>query len=226
MTLDNTKPIYLLGDHHGDYCSLFEKLDRFDITNIYILHVGDGGEGFKPEDEEKVRNQNLNTEFAKRDICYLSIRGNHSNPLYFDGRVTLSNFKLIQDYTVLQHCEKSILCVGGAVSIDRCVRIEGISWWKDENIILQLDKVPHVDVIVTHSTPTWNGPTSLARIMNWIRRDPQLETDCAEERQKVNQLIEASTAKKHFCGHMHMHSTSEHNGCTSRIIDILELLEL
>jgi hypothetical protein len=226
MKLDNTKPIYLLGDHHGEYGKLFKKLKYFNISNCYILHVGDGGEGFKSAYKENDHNKRLNAKFAKRDICYLSIRGNHSDPSYFDGRVNLSNFKLLQDYTVLRHCNKSILCVGGAVSVDRCLREEGVSWWRGEGINMQLDKVPHVDIIVTHSSPTWNEPTSLAKIAKWVDIDARLVSDCTEERLAINKLIETSAAKKHFCGHMHIHSISEHEGCVSRIIDILELLEL
>lgn len=226
MKLDDTKPIYLLGDHHGDYDTLFKKLDYLDVTKCYIVHVGDGGEGFKHPEKESAHNRGLNRKFVERDICYLSIRGNHSDPSYFNGSVNLGNFKLLQDYTVLEHRNKSILCVGGAVSVDRRIREEGISWWRDERIVLQLDKVTQVDVIITHAAPVWNGPVSFDRIKHWIKDDEQLKIDCKEERQMVDQLIAASAAKKHYCGHMHMHSIAEHNGCVSRIIDILELLEL
>jgi hypothetical protein len=36
----------LLGDHHGDWFTLYRKLDYYGVENCYLIHVGDGGEGF------------------------------------------------------------------------------------------------------------------------------------------------------------------------------------
>ena len=55
--------------------------------------------------------------------CYM-IRGNHDNPAYFEGTTfSYKRFIAVPDYTILQACNHSILCVGGAISIDRIYRI-------------------------------------------------------------------------------------------------------
>ena len=52
------------------------------------------------------------------------VRGNHDNPAYFDGATfNYKRFIAVPDYTILQACSHTILCVGGAISIDRIYRI-------------------------------------------------------------------------------------------------------
>ena len=56
------------------------------------------------------------------------VRGNHDNPAYFDGAMfNAKRFITVPDYSILQACNHTILCVGGAISIDRIYRkINGI----------------------------------------------------------------------------------------------------
>lgn len=43
------------------------------------------------------------------------VRGNHDNPAYFEGTTfSYKRFIAVPDYTILQACNHSILCVGGA----------------------------------------------------------------------------------------------------------------
>lgn len=51
------------------------------------------------------------------------VRGNHDNPAYFDGAMfNAKRFIAVPDYSILQACNHTILCVGGAISIDRIYR--------------------------------------------------------------------------------------------------------
>jgi hypothetical protein len=53
------------------------------------------------------------------------IRGNHDDPYYFNNKVfSYSNVELLEDYTILTVGNDNILCVGGAISIDRLYRLE------------------------------------------------------------------------------------------------------
>ena len=48
------------------------------------------------------------------------MRGNHDNPDYFENRlIDYPRMKTIPDYCVIQFSGNNILCIGGAVSIDR-----------------------------------------------------------------------------------------------------------
>ena len=52
------------------------------------------------------------------------MRGNHDHPAYFDGAMlNFKRFVAVPDYSILQVCNHTILCVGGAISIDRIYRI-------------------------------------------------------------------------------------------------------
>jgi hypothetical protein len=93
------KPTYILGDHHGDYEAMFAALEERGIGDARIIHVGDGGEGFP--DWRAATAESLDSRFAAFGIEYLSIRGNHSDPAFFDGRVMLPNFKLLRDSPTL-----------------------------------------------------------------------------------------------------------------------------
>jgi hypothetical protein len=217
--------IYLVGDIHSEFDTLFRKITHLEIGNCYLIHVGDGGEGFLPESKQMRQFKHYNDFFKKYNIQYLSIRGNHSNPEYFQGNVNLSNFELIPDYTYREFNGEKFLFVGGATSIDRYVRVPHMSWWEDEVFVLKPELVKEVDVLVTHSCPSWIGNFSKSGIASWCVKDPTLWAECVKERQDHDKLIELCKPKKHYCGHFHESHFTSNNGCDSRILDILEIVE-
>jgi hypothetical protein len=226
MEIKNDNPIFAVGDNHGRYDKLFKKLDDLNINKCTLIHLGDGGEGFLPHKKQMRQFEHLNECFKKRDIQYLSIRGNHSDPSYFDGRVSMSNFKLLPDYTYLTLNDKKFGFVGGAVSIDRRMRAEGISYWKDEKFVLDHSKIERCDVLVTHSAPSWLGEFTKQGILSWCNRDEYLWRDCVKEREEIAVLYELANPHKAFIGHFHTSLTQTHNGCVSTILDELEIKEI
>ena len=53
------------------------------------------------------------------------VRGNHDNPAYFNGNAfAYKRFIAVPDYAVIQACNRTILGVGGGISIDRVPRKE------------------------------------------------------------------------------------------------------
>jgi hypothetical protein len=217
--------IYLVGDVHGEFDTLFRKITHLEINNCYLIHVGDGGEGFLPEPKQMRQFEHYNNFFKKNNIQYLSIRGNHSNPAYFQGEIKLSNFELLPDYTYREFNGEKFLFVGGAVSIDRRVRVPNVSWWEDEAFVLKPELVEKVDVLITHSCPPWIGDFQKSGISGWCEKDPTLWEECVKEREDIAKLIELCGAKKHWSGHFHQSHFASHNGCDSRILDILEMVE-
>ncbi len=217
--------LYLVGDIHGDWDFLFKKLDHLEITNCYLLHVGDGGEGFLPEPKQERQFEHHNQCFKKRNIQYLSIRGNHSNPSYFQGQIKYSNFELLPDYTYREFNGEKYLFIGGAISIDRQIRIPDRTWWENEKFVFKPELVKKVDVLVTHSGPSWNGNNTKDGIQSWCDTDHTLWEECFEERQDHDKLIELCSPRKHYCGHFHQSSSIQVNGCVSRILDMVEIVE-
>lgn len=218
--------IYILGDNHGKYDQFLKILEKFDLKDCYIIHVGDGGEGFNNNYESLDLYYHLNSVFSSRNIQYLSIRGNHSDPEFFKGNFKFSNFELLEDYTSREIEGLKFFFVGGAISIDRKCRQEGISWWSGEEFNLIEEKAQKCDILITHSAPTWNGPITRGPIRSWEIDDPTLWEDCCKERRQISKLIELCKPDRHFCGHFHYVSKAENDGCKSRICAELELYEL
>lgn len=225
----NTDNIYILGDVHGEFNRLKSKIKEIDIRNCLILQVGDQGVGFQPNFEKEYRFcKDLNDFLAHRNIELFATRGNHDRPDYFINDYNLlnfSHFKLISDYTTMNINNEKFLFVGGAISIDRIYRKEGSSYWKDEVFILDETKAEECDVLITHSAPRWLGPFNKYGIASWCEKDPALWDDCVKERVAHDRLLEICKPKKHYCGHFHQSCINTVDGCSSRILDIMEIVE-
>jgi len=223
------KPILVVGDIHGEWDALFRKIDHLDLRDATLICVGDLGVGFKVSHAKEIRAlQFANDFFVARDIQFLSIRGNHDNPAYFNGEIqTFSNLRLVPDYHVETINDKKFLFVGGAISIDRTIRKEGVSYWKGEVFNLDHSNLQRCDVLITHSAPTWNGPIEKnGMLANFCQKDPTLWDECMTERKQHDILLKLSGAKRHYCGHFHQFSVVDFDGCVSTILDILQIGEI
>lgn len=124
----------IIGDIHGkleEYFSITEKCEN-------SIQIGDFGMGFFKETPQWEGNHKF-------------IRGNHDNP-----EVCKKHPKWISDGTVIN---KTML-IGGAWSIDAPYRKEGISWWRDEellqedfNILFDVYKTVKPEIMITHDAP-------------------------------------------------------------------------
>jgi hypothetical protein len=224
--LDKNKPILYVGDHHGDWNRLLGSVDKSKIENCYLISVGDSGIGFKPKKEQLNDIKSLNEEFKKLNIIFMSIRGNHDDPSYYngDGRTKLSNFELIEDYTVMEHNGKLIQFTGGATSIDRSMRKEGISYWSGEIVNFNRDKLQKVDTLVTHTAPSWCFPQTFNEMVySWAREDAYLLEELTDERAVMDEIIKVCQPSLHLYGHFHDSWNEEINGCKHRMLNINEI---
>ena len=236
--------LFFLGDIHGNFNIIKQYIKTYDIENADIIQVGDFGLGFKTFEKDKNNLTLLNDFIKKHNISLYAIRGNHDHKLYFDeDPFGLSNIKLLKDYSVLNLNNHNILCVGGAVSIDRVYRIindkkanDGIkSWWPDESFSFdksKTDKLSNIDVIVTHTTPEYCPPDNsngFGHLVNSMAvNDEYLKTDLLTERKLVSDLFENlsnNNIKYHYYGHFHNSRVLERNGIIHRMLDINELWE-
>lgn len=223
------KPTLVVGDIHGEWDALFRKIGHLDLRDATLICVGDLGVGFKGSHAKEIRALEFaNDFFASRDIQFLSIRGNHDNPAFFNGESqTFSHLRLIPDYHIETINDKKFLFVGGAISIDRTVRKQGVSYWKDEVFNLDHSKLQRCDVLITHSAPTWNGPLEKnGMLANFCQKDPTLWDECMTERKQHDILLKLSGAKRHYCGHFHEFSVVDFDDCVSTILDILQIAEI
>jgi predicted phosphodiesterase len=219
--------VYALGDIHGNW-NVIASLCR-SIRNSVIISVGDYGIGFCQNKAKEARiHNNINDILFATNNNLVVVRGNHDDPSYFkkETALQLSHIEFVEDYTVKEYNGFKILLVGGAISVDRHKRKEGVSYWKDEALIYDQNKVTSCDILITHTAPPWIGPFDKLGLIDSIEKYPELWDLCVQERRDVGKLIEQCGAKKHYCGHFHTWSQIEHNGCLSRILDIDEVVNI
>lgn len=223
--------IIFIGDIHGQFGKLIFDIKRYDHQDAYLIQVGDFGVGFHKPNYYKLEFEHLNKELIKRNCHLYAIRGNHDDPEYFvttNNPFGLSNITLLQDYSELNLLDKSILLIGGAVSIDRRFRIEGNSYWSDEVFSLKLDhefpyKDRQYDIVVTHTRPAVCGAfKGFDNIKKWCDQDPDLQNDLIEEGQSLDYLYNQTKPKTHIYGHFHQSLTVDYENTTFRCLDIDE----
>lgn len=205
-----TGSVYLLGDIHWNWKRTFYDIERFDLSDCTIICVGDIGWGF---DNCGLAEANvINNRLSQRGITFLGVRGNHEDKKFFDGEtINLPFLKMLPDYSRLNVNGENWLLIGGAISIDRFNRIQGRSYWADEDFVLDESKIGDapVDVLVTHSGPNWIGPndcTGIVKACVDVEAKLGLHTlwpELQAERIKHDRLLEIVKPKKLYLGHFH-----------------------
>jgi len=115
------RDIFVMGDIHGEFHIAYA---RDSIKHACIILAGDCGFGFhkfKYYTESMYRNAEKWLE--RNDNIIICVRGNHDDPAYYAGKLFYEKRMMcVPDYTVIKGYHHTVLCVGGAVSIDRTYR--------------------------------------------------------------------------------------------------------
>ena len=220
---------YFLGDTHSlDFLGILEN-HLPERTNFTVVHVGDAGEGFNYIKSEQAILRDLKSFLDERNAQVFICRGNHSDPAFFRrdhwaNKEFNPRIEFVPDYTVKNINGLSYQFVGGAISIDRFNRLAGRSWWAAEEIVEDLDRAQKVDVLVTHSAPTFCEPVSFSQIVyDWARRDPALIEELTNERQKLDRIFAKCNPKLHVYGHFHYDHNEYIEHCLHKELDFNEL---
>lgn len=230
--IPNKNKIVVVGDVHGEFNKLRYDINRLGHENAYIIQVGDFGMGFhSPNYYRDHAFPKLNEALVNANCHLYAIRGNHDDPEYFkqtNNPFGFSNITLLQDYAELELLGKSILLVGGAVSIDRGWREEGKSYWSNEVFNLKLEhefpyKDRQYDLVVTHTRPGVCGAfKGFFKIKEYCDDDPDLKNDLIEESQLVDYLYEHTKPKNWIYGHFHESNVIRYQDTTFRCLNIDE----
>lgn len=232
------KPIYLLGDIHGSYNVIVQWITRSNIENAFIIQVGDFGVGFRNPSHEDVLLDQLNQILNSRNIQLYAMRGNHDDPSCFGPikEFEKSNLHFVEDYTILELEGIRILCVGGAISIDRTYRKKDIppSWFPDEVFVLNEEKLlgmKNIDVVITHSAPSFCHPVGWNQLVHdWADVDPGLHSELPKERKDLDRmheiLVKENKITNWIYGHYHFSHTEKHGEINFTLLGIGEFKEL
>lgn len=244
--------VAVCGDIHADFVGLSDAIERAGLTHAIVIVAGDCGFGFFPQPYyEEVYLQKMHERLEQADVTLLMIRGNHDGPKYFTHRlIDFARMKTLPDYTVVATARHRILCVGGALSIDRVCRLEDMAlqlkyeghvdplYWPDEPFVYdeaQLkaleNKGLRIDTVVTHTAPAFCEPVEKSGLADWAEVDPNLLADVRRERTDVNRLYQWLCDHGHplaswFYGHFHYSATTIVGGVQFRLAAIKELIEL
>ena len=162
--------MYIAGDTHGN----FKKIAHLAITNKprTVCVLGDCGIVWSPRESNEER---MVLDFlARNNITLLFIDGNHENFIRLlkleevdiglgapVGQVSDNCYHLKRGYVYTIEGKK-YFTFGGAMSVDKHLRLDGVSWFKEELAthaetdrgIDSLEKVGNeVDYILTHTCP-------------------------------------------------------------------------
>lgn len=222
-------PLYI-GDTHGNFHNILNKMNRYLLSDCNIVHVGD----FGAYDFNISKIKAFDTLLKLNNIKMFVVRGNHDDPSFFDGR-TIGNITFVADYTVLELDGDRILCIGGAVSVDRVVRIErGLDYHTDEKLIFNqniLEGIRDVNVLVTHTAPDFCFPITNygydGFIQSYAKNDRTLIDELIEERKNLTKIFEIlkknNKIEQHYYGHFHKSNVDEYNGCVHRLLNVDEI---
>lgn len=249
--LDNYSLCCACGDIHGEFDALLGNLKRFPVTDALILVAGDCGIGFEaPSFYEQLYNR-LEKTLTKLNCCIFLMRGNHDNPACFEKEsLSFPRMKTIPDYSVVLFRQRTILCVGGAISIDRqfrlsLMRLDQVKrkrvrelYWELEaprynaNELEQIHAAGlRIDTVITHSAPSFCSPTDKKGIENWISEDHNLAGDIDKERYALDNLYGRLLADKHplshwYYGHFHNSCVEIIDGVCFSMLNIFEIKEM
>ena len=249
----SAKSIVVSGDIHGNFTDLvFKVCMSHQMTDTLVIVAGDCGFGFsKPGYFENLYKKCLR-RLEKFNNWIVFIRGNHDNPAYFDGQVVNhERWRAVPDYSIIKACGHTILCVGGATSVDWEWRkaseyhhfdnsidpLQQDLYWPDEvpaydEVMLKaVNEVCAVDTVVTHTSPTFCELATYRHLENWAVDDPALLKDVKAEREVMDRILAFLKENGHplrqwYYGHYHQSWHSEIDGVQYNMLDCMELREV
>jgi hypothetical protein len=206
--------MFFIGDVHGKY----KRYKRVIRGRRDTVQLGDMGVGFwRLRMDERVPDHNPpHSKMVEGNHRF--IRGNHDNP-----SVCKRQSQWIPDGTV----EGDVMFVGGAVSVDRKWRTEGLDWWPDEELsIAELDRLIGIyadakpRIVVTHDCPQFLENT----MAEASGRDKSIAP--SRTRQAFSVMFDHHRPQHWVFGHWHHTFQTTWYECTFTCLDELESLEI
>lgn len=207
--------IPFIGDVHGKY----QPYKRLIKGRTGTIQVGDMGVGFFKWPHMDPAPNPPHELMVAQGASF--IRGNHDNP-----SVCRRHSQWIPD----GHIENGMMFVGGAISIDAAYRIEGASWWKDEELSIaelyamtDLYIAQRPNAMVTHDCPE-----EVAQLLFQRALIPGVKvTDFpSRTRQAFQSMWSAHSPKLWVFGHHHISFDHVLRGTRFVCLAELELKEL
>lgn len=253
VNLPNTiQDIYFVGDVHGSWNIITYYIRQYEIQNSVFIFCGDVGIGF--ERLQHYTNYvipELHKVLKKYNDLFIWFAGNHDDPKYFENQLINTNYvKCIPTYSIINVLGKNILNISGGISIDRVYRKNQdsirlvnymkyhncdyqtaeqkcpLSYWENEPVIYQPKVEEHIDIICSHSAPSFCYPNDKGGIVaKFAEFDSELIKDIDEERFILDKVYEdyKDEVTHWYYGHFHKNNMQTINNTCFKLLNIGEI---
>lgn len=180
--------IRFVGDIHGKYRSYMDLIAGMDAS----VQIGDFGIGFAGvcyEEKDRIINEHV------AGSRHRFIRGNHDNP---------ARCRQMHGYIADGTIENDVMYIGGAWSIDRNTRCEGVDWWRDEELsyeelerLINIVEVTQPRVLITHDGPSSITYENFTKPRGWTH----FKTRTGEA---FEEMFQVCKPELHIFGHWHI----------------------
>lgn len=208
----------IVGDIHGKF-KLFNRLIEFHKPDI-VLTTGDIGI-FKEEEFDDI--------LPKNTKVYLTF-GNHDNWEISDfldkdeiTEVRPNLFYQPRGSIITLSDGRTVLSFGGAKSLDKDDRIQGLSWWPGEDIsYTDIDRfmnkpLPKIDIMVAHQAPSdFKLPKYFGSPL-FSDRSPD------SNREALSVVYNRAKPSLYFFSHWHKSHSGKHNDTYYHCLNMAEL---
>lgn len=210
--------IYITGDKHGDYTSIFNFCDKYktNINDIMIV-LGDAGINYYLNDRDYI----LKNSLLQLPITLFCIHGNHeerpenintyktntfcSGIVFFEE--DYPNILFAKDGEIYNFNGISTLVIGGAYSVDKEYRLlYGYNWYPSEQPSTETkeyikkvlkDNNYNIDVILSHTCPLKYEPVEV--FLSSINQD-MVDKSTESFLDEIESITDYNTW---YCGHFH-----------------------
>lgn len=210
-----TERVFITGDKHRTFVPLFGLAEKNELRKTDILLIaGDAGYVW---DESYIYDINSLQQIFPGIIAFID--GNHENHELLNSMEvsTWNGGKVHQVGERVYHLMRgeiysiygnNFFTFGGARSVDKDRRKEGVSWWKEEEPSIKemeygkeqiLNNINNIDYVITHETPLF------AR--KYISRQKPIDEGYVFPEvleNWYNILTKSDRFKKWYFGHMHV----------------------
>lgn len=206
-----------IGDVHGNeryIRSLKGYLETNEVDRV--IQVGDMGILWRHSDPDECP---VTQAVESLGVEWWFIDGNHDNHVNLrnrDPQIT-DNIRYIPRGTVEEIDGVRFGFLGGAYSIDKDYRSEGLNWWPEETPTRE-EAEPlmgeDLDILVTHDIPDTFKP---ARYMNV---GAEHEAASKPTRELIQEVVNATNPAHVFSGHWHQHNVQMVGTTKMTILDM------
>lgn len=224
----------IAGDWHGDLMRALEVVEYAAKEGITaIVHVGDFG-FWVPGLATTIYLDSVEYACSQAGINLFFVDGNHEcfPALYSVPVNTTTGMRTVRPH--LHHLPRGFrwtwngltwLALGGAFTMSRFERVEGVDWWPEECITHEDTRKAvaggPVDVMISHDSPDY---TSLLDVLTPVRGTDNTRFEVSgNQRRLVGSVVDATSPAIVFHGHHHREITTERallNGSVTRVVGL------